>query len=70
MKTVTIDEYLIINAYTGTRRWLSKKPARPKSSEIIVHIKGVVKYPEPIFVADFGELTVTEAEASAQASVQ
>ena len=69
MKTINIDEYLVINAYTGNRRWLSKRPIRPKTSEIIVRIKGQVKYPEPVFTADFGEITITEAEAHAQASM-
>ena len=68
MKIVKIDEYLVINAYTGSRKWLQKKPLRPKTTEIIVHVKGVVKYPEPILTVDFGELTVSEADAIAQAS--
>ena len=58
MKILKIDEYLVINSYTGSRKWLQKKPLRPKTTEIIVHIKGTVKYPEPIFTADFGELTM------------
>jgi len=29
-----------------------------------------VKYPEPIFVADFGELTISEAEVFAQAKME
>ena len=69
MRIVKIDEYLVINTYNNTKRWLAKKPLRPKSNEIIVHIKGLVKYPEPIFTADFGELTIDEAEVLSQASM-
>ncbi len=69
MKVLKIDEYLIINAYTGSKRWVTKRPMRPKTTEIIVHIKGTVKYPEPIYTADFGEITVEEADVIAQASM-
>ena len=70
MVTLKIDEYLIINMYTRNKRWLAKRPNRPKANEVIVHIKGTVKYPEPIFVADFGELSVNEAEVFAQAAME
>lgn len=70
MVTIKIDEYLVINSYTHSKRWLAKRPGRPKANEIIVHIKGTVRYPEPVFVADFGELTVNEAEVSAQATME
>jgi len=70
MITLKIDEYLIINSYNRNKRWVAKRPNRPKANEIIIHIKGIVKYPEPIFVADFGELTVNEAEVFAQASME
>lgn len=69
MITLKIDEYLIINSYTRNKRWVTKRPIRPKANEIILHIKGTVKYPEPIFVADFGEISVNEAEVFAQASM-
>jgi len=70
MVTIKIDEYLVVNSYSGSRRWLSKRPNRPKANEILIHIKGTVKYPEPIFVADFGELTISEAEVFAQAKME
>jgi hypothetical protein len=70
MVTIKIDEYLIINSYNRSKRWLSKPPGRPKANEIVIHIKGIVKYPEPAFVADFGELTVSEAEVFAQAKME
>ena len=69
MITLKIDEYLVINSYTRSKKWLTKRPKRPKANEIIVHIKGTVKYPEPIYVADFGELTINEAEVFAQATM-
>ena len=70
MITLKIDEYLVINSYTRGKKWLTKRPNRPKANEIIVHIKGTVKYPEPVFVADFGEISITEAEIFAQATME
>ena len=70
MITLKIDEYLVINSYTRSKKWLTKRPNRPKANEIIVHIKGTVKYPEPIYVAEFGEITINEAEVFAQATME
>lgn len=67
VKTIMIDEYLIINVSTGARRWLTR-PVKLKVNEVCIRVKGRVKYPEMNFTADFGEITIAEADVMAQAS--
>ena len=69
MKTMRVDEYLIINTNTGAKRWVAKQPKR-KPNEVVLRIRGIVNYPEPIFLVNFGDLTCPEAEVNAQAEMQ
>ncbi len=68
MKMIHIDEYLVINTNTGGKKWLSKPPSKPRMTEFVIHIKGSIKYPE-MYILDFGELTIEDAEAHAQAQM-
>ena len=67
MKAVKIDEYLVINLYTGKRRWLTQSPTRKSTYDIVIRVRGTVKIPDSIPIIDFGEISVPDFEAEAQA---
>lgn len=70
MRTIKIDEYLIVNLYKGSKRWMAKPPSNKSAYDVVIHIKGAVHIPDSIPIIDFGEVTIPELEAQAQAEMQ
>lgn len=70
MRIVKIDEYLVVNLYSGKRKWLTKLPTRKGAYDVIIRVKGVVKIPDKMPTLDFGEVSIPEIEAIAQAEMR
>ena len=70
MRTLKIDEYLVVNTYTGKRRWLSKIPSRLGAYDVPIRIKATIKIPDMLPVLELGEIAIPDLEAEAQAVMQ
>ncbi len=70
MKTVRIDEYLVINIRTKKERFLKALPKTLGAYDVAVRIKATVNIPDILPVLDLGEITIPELEALAQASMK
>lgn len=69
MRTIKVDEYLIVNLYSGKKRWLSQIPNKKSAYDVVIRVKGIVKIPDSVPLIDFGEISIPEIEASAQANM-
>lgn len=69
MRKLQIDEYLVVNTYTGKKKWLQSLPKRLGAYETAIHIKGTVLLPDKLPTVDFGEITIPEFEAQANAEM-
>ena len=69
MKTLKIDEYLVVNLYTQKRRWLTVLPRKLQAYDVVVRIRGTVKVPDMLPIIELGEITIPEIEAMAQAEM-
>jgi len=70
MRTVIINEVLVINLYSGRKKWLAKMPRRLAANEVGIKVKGKVNLPDWLPVIDLGEISVAEVEVMAQASMK
>lgn len=69
MKTIIIDEVLIVNLVSGKKRWLSNMPHRLGAYEVGIRIKGKVNIPDWLPLIDLGEIKIPDLEAEAQSSM-
>lgn len=69
MKMVKIDEYLVINIYSGKRRWLQILPRKLPAYEVAIRIKGLVKIPDILPIIELGEIKIPDIEALAEAQM-
>ncbi len=67
MRVIKVDEYLVINIYTGSRKWLTQPPRKKSAYDVVIRIKGTVKMPDSIPLIDIGEVTIPELEALQEA---
>lgn len=70
MKTLKIDEYLIVNLYTGKKRWVSRLPNRLPAYDVAVRVRGLIKIPDIMPIIELGEIAIPDIEALAQATMQ
>lgn len=70
MRTIKIDEYLIVNLYRGSKKWAMKAPTNRSAYDVVIRIRGTVKIPDSVPIIDFGEITIPELEAQAQAQME
>lgn len=68
MRKLQIDEYLVVNTYTGKRKWLQTLP-RLGAYDVAIRVKGTVLLPDKLPMIDFGEITIPEFEAEANAGM-
>lgn len=69
MKRIIIDEVLIINLYSGKKKWMAGVPRRLSAYEVAIRIKGKVNIPDWLPLIDVGEIDIPEIEAAAEASM-
>lgn len=69
MKTIKIDEYLIVSLYSGKRRWLQTLPKRLPAYDVAIRIRGKVNIPDLLPVIELGEISIPDIEAEAQATM-
>ncbi len=67
MRQIKVDEFLIVNLYTGKRRWLSQNPNKKSAYDVVIRIRGKINIPDSVPIVDFGEISIPEIDASAQA---
>lgn len=70
MRTIRINDYVIFDAHTGKRRWLTNLPRRLRAQEYAVRVTGTISYPEPLQTIDIGEVTFEEVEVNAEARME
>ncbi len=70
MKIIKIDEFLVVNIYTHKHTWRQTSPNKKGVYDVVIRVRGIVKIPEVLPEINFGEITITDIEANAQASMQ
>ncbi len=69
MRILKVDEFLIVNMVTHKKRWCSRLPSRLGAYDVAVRVRGTVKIPDSLPIIDFGEISIPEFEAEAQAQM-
>jgi hypothetical protein len=60
VRTIVIDEYLVVNVRTGKRKWTIKMPKSLSSNDVLIKVRGKVILPDAVMNVDFGTVTVPE----------